>query len=78
VTAREQQRVLDAIAPTQRRFDLPETAPVVRGYAAGREGLWRPRFFEAHGLTNPGVESSALAVRRRQRRAQSAGVDVRQ
>jgi hypothetical protein len=44
VTARDQQRVLDDIAQAQRRFDLPETAPVVRGYAAGREGLWLHRF----------------------------------
>jgi hypothetical protein len=44
VTARDQQRVRDDIAQAQRRFDLPETAPVVSGYEAGREGLWLHRF----------------------------------
>jgi transposase len=78
VTARDQQRVLDDIAQAQRRFDLPETAPVVRGSEAGREGLWLPRCVEAHGLTHPGVDASAIAVSRRQRRATSDGLDVRQ
>jgi len=35
VTARDQKRVLDEIAQAKRRFDLPETAPVVSCYEAG-------------------------------------------
>jgi transposase len=77
VTARDQQRVLDEIAQAKRRFDLPETAPVVSGYEAGREGFWLHRFLEAHGITNHVVDSSAIAVSRRQRRAKSDGLDVR-
>jgi transposase len=77
VTARAQQRVLDEIAQAKRRFARPETAPVVRCYAAGREGVWRHRFLEAHGITTHVVDASAIAVSRRQRRAKSAGVDVR-
>jgi transposase len=76
-TARDQQRVLDEIAQAKRRFDLPETAPVVSCYEAGREGFWLPRFLEAHGLTTQVVDSAAMAVSRRQRRAKSDGVDVR-
>ena len=78
VPARDQQRVLDEIAQAQRRCGLPEPAPGVSCDAAGREGCWLPRFLEAHGRTNPVVDSSAIAVRRRQRRATSDGVDVRQ
>ena len=78
MTARDQKRVLDDIAPAQRRFDLPETAPVVSGYEAGREGLWLHRFFEAHGIPNPVVDASAIAGSRRQRRAKSDGLEVRQ
>jgi transposase len=77
VTARDQKRVLDEIAQAKRRFALPETAPVVSCYEAGREGFWLHRFLEAHGITNHVVDSSAIAVSRRQRRAKSDGLDVR-
>ena len=78
VTARHHARVLDAIALAKHRWGLPETAPVVRCDAAGREGLWLPRFFLAHGITNHVGDSSAMEVSRRQRRAKSDGVDGRQ
>jgi transposase len=77
VTARDQKRVLDEIAQAKRRFGLPETAPVVSCYEAGREGFWLHRFLEAHGIANHVVESSAIEVNRRQRRAKSDGLDVR-
>ena len=77
VTARDQKRVLDEIAQAKRRFGLPETAPVVSCYEAGREGFWLHRFLEAHGMTNHGVDSSAIEVSWRQRRAKSDGLDVR-
>ena len=77
VTAREQERVLDEIAQAKRRLGLPETAPVVSCYEAGREGFWLHRFLEAHGITNHVVDSSAIEVSRRQRRAKSDGLDVR-
>ena len=77
VTARDQQRVLDEIAQAKRRLGLPETAPVVSCYEAGREGFWLHRFLEAHGMTNHVVDSSAIEVSRRQRRAKSDGLDVR-
>ena len=77
VTARYQERVLEEIAQAKRRFGLPETAPVVSCYEAGREGFWLHRFLEAHGMTNHVVDSSAIEVSRRQRRAKSDGLDVR-
>src|SRR6478736_8127459 len=77
VTARHQERVLDEIVQAKRRLGLPDTAPVVSCYEAGREGFWLHRFLEAHGITNHVVDSSAIAVSRRQRRAKSDGLDVR-
>jgi transposase len=77
VTALDQERVLDEITQAKRRLGLPEMAPVVSGYEAGREGFWLHRFLEAHGSTTPGVDSSAIEVSRRQRRAKSDGLDVR-
>src|SRR5919205_431786 len=77
VTARHQERVLDEIAQAKRRLGLPETAPVVSCYEAGREGFWLHRFLQAHGITNQVVDSSSIEVNRRRRRAKSDGLDVR-
>src|SRR6266705_2644951 len=77
VTARQQERILDEIAQAKRRLGLPETAPVVSCYEAGREGFWLHRFLQAHGITNHVVDSSAIEVNRRRRRAKSDGLDVR-
>jgi transposase len=78
VPARQQERVLNAIAQAKRRWGLPETAPVVSGYEAGRAGFWLHRFVQGYGSTNQVVDSSALEVNRRRRRAKSDGLDVRQ
>ena len=75
--ARQQERVLDEIAQAKRRLGLPETAPVVSCYEAGREGFWLHRFLQAHGIINHVVDSSAIEVNRRQRQAKSDGLDVR-
>jgi len=75
--ARDHERVLDDIAQAKRRVGLPETAPVVSCYEAGREGFWLHRFLLAQGMANPVVDSSALEGNRRRRRAKSDGLDVR-
>jgi transposase len=77
VPARQQERVLDEIAQAKRRLGLPDTAPVVSCYEAGRDGFWLHRFVQAHGITNHVVDSSAIEVNRRRRRAKSDGLDVR-
>ncbi len=77
VTARHHEHVLNEIAQAKRRLGLPETAPVVSGYEAGREGFWLHRFLQAQGITNHVVDSSAIEVNRRRRRAKSDGLDVR-
>jgi hypothetical protein len=51
VTARHQERVLDDIAQATRRLGLPDTAPVVSCYEAGREGFWLHRFLQGQGVT---------------------------
>jgi transposase len=77
VPARDHQRVLDEIAQAKHRLGLAETAPVVSCYEAGREGFWLHRLLLAQGITNHVVDSSAIEVSRRQRRAKSDGLDVR-
>jgi transposase len=77
VAARELARLLPEIAQAKQRFGLPETAPVVRCYEAGREGCWLHRFLQAQGVTHHVVDSSSIEVNRRQRRAKSDALDVR-
>src|SRR6266571_4045583 len=77
VTARQHEHVLNEIAQAKRRFGLPETAPVVSCYEAGREGFWLHRFLQAHGISDQVVDSSSIEVNRRRRRAKSDGLDVR-
>lgn len=77
VTARQQEGVLEEIAQAKRRLGLADTAPVVSCYEAGREGFWLHRLLQAHGVTSHVVDSSAIEVNRRQRRAKSDGLDVR-
>jgi transposase len=77
VAARSQARLLQEIAQAKRRLGLPETAPVVSCYEAGREGFWRHRFWQAQRITNHVVDSSSIEVNRRKRRAKSDALDVR-
>src|SRR5256712_1648345 len=77
IAARHQERLLQEVAQAKRRFGLPETAPVVSCYEAGREGFWLHRYLQAQGITNQVVDSSSIEVKRRQRRAKSDGLDVR-
>ena len=77
VSARQQERVLDEIARAKDRLGLPASAAVVSCYEAGREGFWLHRFLQGQGITNHVVDSSAIEVNRRRRRAKSDGLDVR-
>jgi len=77
VSQRATRRVLQEVAQAKKRFGLPDTAPGVRCYEAGREGFWLHRFWQAHGITNYIVDSSSIEVKRRRRRAKSDGLDVR-
>ena len=73
IATRNQTRVLHEVAQANKRFGLPDTAPLVRCYEAGRDGFWLHRFLQAPGSTNAVVESSAIAGNRRKRRAKSDG-----
>jgi transposase len=75
--ARHQARLLQEVAQAKKRFGLPDSAPVVSCYEAGREGFWLHRYLQAQGITNHVVDSSSIEVKRRQRRAKSDGLDVR-
>jgi hypothetical protein len=74
VTACHHELVLNEIAHAKRRMGLSETVPVGSCYEAGRESFWLHRFLQGHGITNHVVDSSAIEVNRRRRRAKSDGL----
>jgi hypothetical protein len=69
VPAGDGPRGLEERRRAQSRLGLPAAARVVRGSAAGRDGLWLHRFFVSHEVEHSGVDSARLAVHRRARRA---------
>jgi transposase len=77
MAARDPKRLIEEVGQAKARVGLPEPPPVVSCYAAGRAGCWRHRFLQAQGITNHGVDSSAIAVNRRKRRAKTDALDVR-
>ena len=76
VTARSTLGLLLEIKAAKKRFGLPEDAPVLSCYEAGRDGFWLHRFLVAQGIQNQVVDSASIEVNRRQRRAKSDGLDA--
>jgi hypothetical protein len=68
--------VLEAIRRAQSRCGFPAEARGGRGDAAGREGLWRPRFCGRQGRAPAVVAAARRAVPRRARRAKPARLEV--
>ncbi len=76
VTARSTVGLIFEIKAAKKRFGLPEDAPVLSCYEAGRDGFWLHRFLLAHGIQNQVVDSASIEVNRRQRRAKSDCLDA--
>src|SRR5271166_5424483 len=76
VTARSTVGLIFEIKAAKKRFGLPEDAPVLSCYEAGRDGFWLHRFLLAHGVQNQVADSSSIEVNRRQRRAKSDRFDA--
>lgn len=76
VAAGDLSGLLLEIKRAKERFGLPDSAPVVSCYEAGREGFWLHRFLLLEGINNRVVDSSSIEVNRRARRAKTDAVDV--
>ena len=76
ITARSTLGLVFEIRAAKKRFGLPEDAPVVCCYEAGRDGFWLHRFLLAEGIQNQVVDSSSIEVNRRRRRAKSDSLDA--
>ncbi len=76
IDARDLGRLEQEIAAAKKRFGLPEDAPVISCYEAGRDGFWLHRYLVERGVANVVVDSSSIEVNRRKRRAKSDGLDA--
>ena len=76
IAARDLDGLQREIHLAKRRFELPETAPVLSCYEAGRDGFWLHRYLVEQGVQNLVVDSSSIEVNRRQRRAKTDRMDV--
>ena len=76
IAGRDTELLLVEVKKAKRRFGLPEQAPVVSCYEAGRDGFWLHRFLITSGVENLVVDSASIEVNRRRRRAKSDGLDV--
>ena len=76
IPARDTDALMLEIRKAKDRFGLPEEAPVISCYEAGRDGFWLDRFLRDHRVENLVVDSSSIEVNRRRRRAKSDGLDA--
>jgi transposase len=76
IPARNTDLLLLEIGKAKARFGLPDDAPVVSCYEAGRDGFWLHRLLVHHGVDNRVVDSASIEVNRRQRRAKSDALDA--
>jgi transposase len=68
--------LLEEIRLSKERFGLPESAPVLSCYEAGRDGFWLHRYLTAHDVTNLVVYSACIEVNRRRRQVKTNRMDV--
>lgn len=76
VKARDLTGLLAEIGAARQRAGLPEDAPVMSCYEAGRDGFWIHRFLEANGIMNLVVDAASIEVNRRKRQAKTDRIDA--
>jgi transposase len=76
VPARDLARLQEEVAKAKARFGLPADAPVCTCYEAGRDGFWLHRALTSLGIVNVVVDSGAIEVNRRYRRAKNDPIDA--
>src|SRR5215468_6666456 len=76
IPARDTDALIREIHAARRRFGLPEEAPVISCYEAGRDGFWLHRYLQHQRVENLVVDAASIEVNRRKRRAKSDGLDA--
>src|SRR5262245_17699253 len=74
--ARDLARLQGEIAKAKQRFGLSADAPVCTCYEAGRDGFWLHRALTSRGIDNVVVDSGAIEVNRRHKRAKTDPIDA--
>lgn len=74
--ARDLTRLHEEIAKAKQRFGLPADAPACTCYEAGRDGFWLHRALISRGIHNVVVDSGAIEVNRRHKRAKTDPIDA--
>jgi transposase len=76
ITAGDLEVLQKEIRAAKERFGLPEDAPVLSCYEAGRDGFWIHRYLTSIGVTNLVVSSSSIEVPRKGRKRKTDRLDV--
>ncbi len=77
VPARDLDALTREIALARKRFDLPDSVPVISCYEAGRDGFWIHRFLQTQPhCFNLVVDSASIEVNRRLRRLKTDRIDA--
>jgi transposase len=76
IAARNTDQLWAEIKTAKKRLGLPQNAPVVSCYEAGRDGFWLHRFLVTQDVENLVVDSASILVNRRKRRAKSDRLDA--
>jgi transposase len=77
VNALDQNQLMFEIRQSKERLNLPADSDVIACYEAGWEGAWLARWLRDKGVTVHVVDSSAIEVNRRYRRAKTDRVDAK-
>lgn len=77
VTALDTDAVLVEISLAKKKFGLPSNCKTVSCYEAGWEGFWLARWLESEGISNYVIDSSAIEVNRRAKKAKTDKIDTR-
>ena len=77
VPARDLDALIREIALARRRFELPDSVPVISCFEAGRDGFWIHRFLQTQPhCFNLVVDSASIEVNRRFRRLKTDRIDA--
>ncbi len=77
IKARDLAALQDEIKAAKKCFGLPEDAPVLSCYEAGREGFWIHRYLQSNGIESLIMDSSSIEVNRKAKRAKTDKLDAR-
>jgi transposase len=77
IPARDLQALTAEITAARARLRLPESAPLISCYEAGRDGFWLHRFLSTQpGTFNLIVDSASIEVKRRRRHLKTDRIDA--